>query len=81
MGLNALVVLLLADGSVLAVDLSGHVAATEVAAEECNVTVLKPVPGSGSRAKCAQFRGSSDAKHVSSWFQPWNRNLEPASGR
>ena len=34
-------------------------------------TVLKPVPGSGSRAKCAQFRGSSDAKHVSSWFQPW----------
>ena len=36
-----------------------------------NHTVLKPVPGSGSRAKCAQFRGSSDAKHVSSWFQPW----------
>ena len=36
-----------------------------------NSTVLKPVPGSGSRAKCAQFRGSSDAKHVSSWFQPW----------
>ena len=35
-----------------------------------NDTVLKPVPGSGSRAKCAQFRGSSDAKHVSSWFQP-----------
>ena len=35
------------------------------------VTVLKPVPGSGSRAKCAQFRGSNDAKHVSSWFQPW----------
>ena len=35
------------------------------------VTVLKPVPGSGSRAKCAQFRGSSDAKHLSSWFQPW----------
>ena len=34
-------------------------------------TVLKPVPGSGSRAKCAQFRGSSYAKHVSSWFQPW----------
>ena len=34
MGLNALVVLLLADGSVMAVDLSGHVAATEVAAEE-----------------------------------------------
>ena len=34
MGLNALVVLLLADGSVLAVDLSGHVAATEVAAKE-----------------------------------------------
>ena len=34
-------------------------------------TVLKPVPGSGSRAKCAQFRGSSDAKHLSSWFQPW----------
>ena len=34
MGLSALVVLLLADGSVLAVDLSGHVAATEVAAEE-----------------------------------------------
>ena len=34
-------------------------------------TVLKLVPGSGSRAKCAQFRGSSDAKHVSSWFQPW----------
>ena len=47
----------------------------------CKITVLKPVPGSGSRAKCAhlkflfvclfQFRGSSDAKHVSSWFQPW----------
>ena len=36
-----------------------------------HLTVLKPVPGSGSRAKCAQFRGSSDAKHVSSWFQPW----------
>ena len=36
-----------------------------------NDTVLKPVPGSGSRAKCAQFRGSSYAKHVSSWFQPW----------
>ena len=36
-----------------------------------NHTVLKPVPGSGSRAECAQFRGSSDAKHVSSWFQPW----------
>ena len=35
------------------------------------LTVLKPVPGSGSRAKCAQFRGSSYAKHVSSWFQPW----------
>ena len=34
MGLNALLVLLLADGNVLAVDLSGHVAATEVAAEE-----------------------------------------------
>ena len=34
-------------------------------------TVLKPVPGSGSRANCAQFHGSSDAKHVSSWFQPW----------
>ena len=34
-------------------------------------TVLKPVPGSGSRAKCAHFRGSSYAKHVSSWFQPW----------
>ena len=36
-----------------------------------SITVLKPVPGSGSRTKCAQFRGSSDAKHVSSWFQPW----------
>ena len=34
-------------------------------------TVLKPVPGSGSRANCAQFHGSSDVKHVSSWFQPW----------
>ena len=36
-----------------------------------NDTVLKPVPGSGSRANCAQFHGSSDVKHVSSWFQPW----------
>ena len=36
----------------------------------CN-TVLKPVPGSGSRANFAQFHGSSDVKHVSSWFQPW----------
>ena len=34
MGLNALIVLLLADGSVMAVDLSGHVATSEVAAEE-----------------------------------------------
>ena len=45
-----------------------------VAGKSCEArgsTVLKPVPGSGSRAECAQFRGSSDAKHVSSWFQPW----------
>ena len=42
-----------------------------VVGRPCGSTVLKPVPGSGSRAKCAQFRGSSDAKHVSSWFQPW----------
>ena len=49
MGLNALVVLLLADGSVLAVDWSGHVAATEVAAEEWPKLVwvcsLDPVGG------------------------------------
>ena len=38
---------------------------------DARCTVLKPVPGSGSRANCAQFHGSSDVKHVSSWFQPW----------
>ena len=31
-------------------------------------TVLKPVPGSGSRANFAQFHGSSDVKHVSSFL-------------
>ena len=48
--------------------MTGNQVATPVRPAAPHVTVLKPVPGSGSRAKCAQFRGSSDA---SSWFQPW----------